>query len=248
MLSHQDARALICEGFRRCYGVDPSRVQAQLAQAVGFLETSYGSGWSNKIPGAATSNNWGAVTAGGEWTGPTFEHRDSRPDDHGNNIWYSTKFRSYASPQDGATDLIKIVYVQRPSVFAAGLSGDSLAFSTALYRTHYYLGFGATDEQRIAHHHGAVLHAIGLQCQALGEPPPDVAKPLPVIAPALLIGARGPAVSAWQRVIGAQQDGVFGPATEAATRAWQLLHKLPSTGIVTMADLIEAGLATGAKP
>jgi lysozyme len=65
---------------------------------------------------------------------------------------------------------------------------------------------------------------------------------------ALLIGAKGPAVGAWQKVVGTGVDDDFGPLTEAATKAWQLQHGLPVTGVVTMADLVAAGLAPAPEP
>lgn len=173
IISHADARALLREGWRRCYGSELLLPVAQCVQAVGWLETNYGMGWSEAIPGAADSNNWGAITAGAEWYGSTFEHRDSRPDSDGNNIWYTTRFRRYPTPQDGATDLVNIVYLTRlASVIDAAKRGDTLGFSTALYNTGYYKGFGKTPDERVARHHAAVLAAISLQVKALCEEPP----------------------------------------------------------------------------
>lgn len=237
MLSHKEARALISEGYRRCFTVDPTRPQAQLVQAVGWLETQYGAGWSSKIPGAAGSNNWGAVTAGAGWNGNTFEHKDSRPDSKGNNIWYTTKFRAYPTPQDGATDLIKLVYVQRPAVLAAATLGDSLAFSTAMYKSKYFLGFGATEAERIAHHHGAVVSALKLMCRAIGEPMPDGSELPPAPPVTIRQGSVGDAVRAWQSTLIAAGfelvvDGAFGPRTAALTKSLQSELKLVADGVV----------------
>ena len=46
----------------------------------------------------------------------------------------------------------------------------------------------------------------------------------------LVIGATGPEVALAQRVIGATPDGIFGPRTQAALKAWQSAHGLKATG------------------
>lgn len=45
-------------------------------------------------------------------------------------------------------------------------------------------------------------------------------------------GSVGPDVASWQSVIGVKVDGVFGPATEASTKAWQAACGLVADGIV----------------
>lgn len=45
-------------------------------------------------------------------------------------------------------------------------------------------------------------------------------------------GSIGSDVSRWQGILGVQADGNFGPQTEAATKAWQLSHKLVADGVV----------------
>lgn len=248
MLSHTEARAIICEGYQHCYSDAPTRPQAQLAQSVGYLETSYTSGWSSSIPGAAESLNWGAITAGTEWHGATFEHKDSRPDAQGNNVWYTTKFRSYPSLEAGAEDLIRVVYQQRPKVLAAATAGDSLAFSQALYDSKYYLGFGSTPEERIAHHHAAVLNACRLMALEIGELMPDGSTPTPLPLAALHQGVTGPRVEAWQRVLNAAGfvctvDGVFGPKTRTLTMLLQKKLGVAMDGVVGPATQAAAAAA-----
>ncbi|WP_437319404.1 peptidoglycan-binding protein [Sorangium sp. So ce385] len=62
---------------------------------------------------------------------------------------------------------------------------------------------------------------------ASGQPGPS-----PVVRQILRLGARGEDVAAWQRVIGAEPDGVFGGVTERLTRQWQKRHGLGADGIV----------------
>ena len=45
-------------------------------------------------------------------------------------------------------------------------------------------------------------------------------------------GDRGPDVEAWQRAIGVEVDGIFGPGTDAATRAYQAAARLDADGVV----------------
>ncbi|HVV29499.1 MAG TPA: peptidoglycan-binding domain-containing protein, partial [Mycobacteriales bacterium] len=44
------------------------------------------------------------------------------------------------------------------------------------------------------------------------------------------VGAKGPAVAAIQRLVGASADGAYGPVTAAAVRTWQAQHRVPVTG------------------
>lgn len=242
MLSHRDMREITAAAFNQQFGREGSLNEVRFAQAICGLETSYASTW--KPPGNG-SWNFGAIQKGG-WTGEVFTYTDTHPNKDGTSTPYSISFRKYKAPFEGVLDVIRVVYCAfaiRKQALAAAQRGDVLAFSTALHtQPVYYEGFGATDTERIAHHHNAVLGQLQAQAKALGEPMPE-AEPLPVIAPALFIGCKGIAVEAWQRIVGTKVDGDFGGATQTATRAWQHTHKLPETGVVTMTDLVLAGLA-----
>lgn len=67
-------------------------------------------------------------------------------------------------------------------------------------------------------------------------------------------GSRGPDVVEWQRLIGVKQDGIFGPITDSATRAWQKAHPpLVVDGIVgpktwAAAYAVKPSLATTPRP
>jgi peptidoglycan hydrolase-like protein with peptidoglycan-binding domain len=50
--------------------------------------------------------------------------------------------------------------------------------------------------------------------------------------PTIKLGSSGDAVSTWQKVVGVTVDGKFGPATESATKAYQVAHKLTADGVV----------------
>lgn len=57
------------------------------------------------------------------------------------------------------------------------------------------------------------------------------------------LGSTGEDVIAWQRAIGVTADGVFGPATEAVTRAWQAQRGLVADGVVGSATWAAASLS-----
>jgi hypothetical protein len=59
--------------------------------------------------------------------------------------------------------------------------------------------------------------------------------------PMIRRGSSGAAVAEWQRIIGVDDDGKFGPATDAATRKWQADHGLDVDGIVGPKTWASAG-------
>lgn len=242
MFSHQDARQLCAAAFAEQFHREGTTPELQCLQAIAWLETNYGSSWKGAGVG---SFNMGAIQKGG-WTGEVFTYTDTHPNPDGTSTPYQIGFRKYPNAVAGFQDLCKVVYVvfdtRKKALECAG-KRDLLGFSTWLHHyPAYFEGFGRSDIERIAHHQAAVLSAIKLQCAALHEEPPEI-EPLPVLAPALFLGCKGPSVGAWQAIVGAKVDDDFGGETQTKTRAWQHTHKLPETGVVTMADLVVAGLA-----
>lgn len=242
-MKHAEARKYVTLAFADVIGREGSLSELQCLQAIGWLETNYGAAWHG--PGVG-SNNMGAIQTGAGWHGAIFAYTDTHPNKDGTSTPYQIGFRKYGTATAGFDDLCRVVYTaldRATRVLPAAGACDLLAFSTELHRAPcYYEGFGATDADRIEHHHAAVVNAIKLQCAELGEAFPDPTA-LPRVEPTLLLGARGPAVRAWQHVIGATEDGEFGPQTQLKTRGWQFTHQLPPSGIVTSAELIVAGLA-----
>ncbi len=60
----------------------------------------------------------------------------------------------------------------------------------------------------------------------------DTAFDAPDPRPVLRLGSQGQAVRDWQTVIGVAVDGIFGPATEVATKSWQAAKGLDADGVV----------------
>ncbi len=60
---------------------------------------------------------------------------------------------------------------------------------------------------------------------------------------ALILGASGPGVRAWQRIVGVKADGQFGPNTEDAVKVWQQARGVDPDGAI--GDLTRAALQPG---
>lgn len=142
--NHQWARPIVKQALSELLGETPSLAALQYGQSIGHLESSYGKGW-NSIPkgrdhiqhdlsGARASNNWGAVHATGSQPGFAWSDTDSKGDP------YAQRFRSYATPSEGAKDKLKHTFVARKAV-ADAVSGKGASVwraSLAMRRTVYY--------------------------------------------------------------------------------------------------------------
>jgi len=84
-------------------------------------------------------------------------------------------------------------------------------------------------------------------------PEPTVPSPTGRALLSLKAKSRGPDVVEWQKIVGVTADGIFGTATDKATRAWQTAHGLVADGIVgpktwATAYMVQPTLATTPKP
>lgn len=239
-MNHAEARQHTVRGFKLAIGRDPSTVEAQLAQGVGWLETQYGQGW--KPPGN-TSFNMGAIQAGRPPCDPakSFLYTDTNPTSGGGSIPYAVCFKKYPTAGDGFADLVRQIYLSagltandapppKPhhrgkEMLAAALAHDIYAASTALYDGSYYRGFGATREVRIAHHYRALRSAVNRAAAALSEKMPNGNDPLVrVLKFSFPLIQRGDDVRRVQRIVGyvgKDVDGWYGTGTRARVRALQ---------------------------
>ena len=97
----------------------------------------------------------------------------------------------------------------------------------------------------------ALVGALGLYpvepLPSTGAAPSLVPAALAVAAPAVRLGARGPAVVALQRELGVTADGVFGPRTRAAVRTFQASRRLSVDGVVGPRTWRALGAAAAAR-
>lgn len=91
-------------------------------------------------------------------------------------------------------------------------------------------GGGLPDLSTVPHHEPGGLRVSRLA--GVQAPPAPSAPSKQPAKRVLRQGLRGDDVAEWQRVIGVSADGVFGPATDRATRAWQSARGLTADGVV----------------
>lgn len=166
MATHVDARAWAEAGTEAALGRKPSYEEVLFVQAIALLESGYGAGWKGDGVG---SWNMGAVQAGSPPCDPatSFLYADSHPNDDGSSTQYQWCYRKYPTPEAGMQAVANILYNQM-HVDPTSIE----AVSTQMYDKHYYEGFGATREERIATHVKALTRGLERITTALDEPMP----------------------------------------------------------------------------
>lgn len=174
-------------------------------------------------------------------------------------VWFDppspgSNFVAFEQAADGAWYYLTQLQRRWPEAWAAALAGDATGFVHGLKQRGYFTADEApyrVGVQRLCKEFFDDM-ARGLVTDDAPVPPAvlpvggdhaSVAASSIVIAPALLIGAKGPAVISWLNAIGATRvTDTFDDAAVEATKAWQLQHGLPVTGAVCEPDLQAAGL------
>jgi hypothetical protein len=103
-----------------------------LVIAIAGVESGIGNGF---LP----YHNWGAETAGGSWTGDTFEHEDKRWTPAG-VVSYVTNFRAYPDDDAAALGLVTLLRSQYSAALTRANAGDWRGAAAALYKDGYYKG------------------------------------------------------------------------------------------------------------
>jgi len=143
-VNDQEAKEVLTVAYQGLLGDDVNLFALGIAQAIGLMEGSYGKWGPNNA-----SNNWGAITASGydkatDTCPPgTFKHGDSSAEAG----QYQTCFRLYPTSLDGATDLLRELYVNRPAVFDAAQIGDIRGVAQEMYASGYYMGIAPHNQK-----------------------------------------------------------------------------------------------------
>jgi hypothetical protein len=163
---HVEARDLANQAFIETLNRDPNLTERQYLQAVACLETTYGAGWRGASVAGKGSNNMGAIQGGRPPCNPETEFETS--DTHADGTVYRWCYKKYPTPLDGWKDLVKVLYVNRPSVLGAASSGNIDAAVREQRITGYF-------EAPLDRYTKGVWSCITELANSLGEPiPPKV--------------------------------------------------------------------------
>jgi murein DD-endopeptidase MepM/ murein hydrolase activator NlpD len=159
---HKWAREILERAFEKVMGRKPALQEIQLAQTTALMETTYGTGWKGE---GKNSNNWGAIQCAdcpnkgkpvnGKCPTGSFLQQDSSPTPSGKQKVYHWCYKSYPTPEAGAADLIKQIFVnkRRKDLTLDAAENRSIKdFSTAMYDSKYYEGTGKNREENINDH------------------------------------------------------------------------------------------------
>jgi len=139
---HATARKDARQAFVDVVHAQPTENELRYLLAEGLHDSTFGYGWHDDGVG---SFNMGAIHATGGWTGDTFSYTDS----HADGTRYEQVFRRYPDAVSGWRDLVHEFYVRRPEILAAARRNDVQGVATAMVRSNYAEGFGATEQERI---------------------------------------------------------------------------------------------------
>lgn len=110
----------------------PNLAELQIAGAMSHLESGYGKDpYTNKLTNETkVINNWGAIQAGKPPCPPgvSFEVTDTGP-----NGAYQHCYKQYATPTEGAVDLLRLMTTKRPASWALMKTGDIDAWSIQMH-------------------------------------------------------------------------------------------------------------------
>jgi hypothetical protein len=183
---HRWAAGIVNQAFQQVMGRAPTSAERQIVMAVSDLESNYGKGW--KEGQGAGSHNWGAVQTRSKEN--SFSHQDSSVQGK-----YVTNFKAYPDDIAGAADVVRNLFksngkqrqpdpnnanramgpsINGPSrselIQEAARTGDTDAFSRAMWYTNYFEGVAPDFKDRIKTHANGIQRIVDSIASALGEP------------------------------------------------------------------------------
>lgn len=143
----------------------------QLLGSQANFESNYGkASYTNKVTGEKSGviNNWGAVQAGKPPCNPATSFEAS--DTHADGTPYTFCYKKYATPEDGAKDLLRQFTIRRPTGWNAAAVGDIDAAIKAWGKKDPVTGTGLYFEQGYESRAKGTLQRVQAIAAALGEP------------------------------------------------------------------------------
>ena len=155
-LTGSEAKAALTQAWRNVFGEEPSEKTSQLLLAQWSLETGRGKAMMN--------NNFGGIKGAGP-TGLTARY-GTHEVENGKTISITDGFRAYETPQEGATDYVRLLSKRYGSALDAARSGDAQGFVRGLKKGGYFTAPEAQYTSAIA---SLANRAAALGADAIGD-------------------------------------------------------------------------------
>lgn len=173
------ARQALSDAWDTVSGLPPKTAAAlQMVQAVALgPEGNDGASCWSRCPGVC--HNWGGLQLPGSpvtHDGSTPECPagsapcvDTTPNADGSSTSYGVCFMTYDSQAAGARAFVQRLIITHQTASEVG-SGSADQMAQAMYASHYYQGFGATEAERVDGYAKAIASAAERIAGSLGEP------------------------------------------------------------------------------
>ncbi len=174
MVSHSEGRRILVEAWKDVVGDIPSAAVLQIVGSIAALESGYGSAsftirdheTGKVIEVKRGMNNWGATHSGALPPCPegSFEATDTNAD----KSMYETCFNQWDTPERGASEFLRRLLKTR--TLAAVRTGSIHDTAVSMRRAGYFVGHGATEEERIQNYEDTMRSVAKDIARALHEP------------------------------------------------------------------------------
>jgi Mannosyl-glycoprotein endo-beta-N-acetylglucosaminidase len=155
-LSGSEAKAALTQAWRNVYGEEPNEKTSQILLAQWSLETGRGKAMMNY--------NFGGIKGAGP-SGLTARY-GTHEVENGKTVAITDGFRAYESPEEGATDYVRLLSKRYGSALDAARAGDPQGFVRGLKKNGY---FTAPEAQYSAAITSLTNRAATLGADAIGD-------------------------------------------------------------------------------